>query len=283
MDWFDGQQVSRPLGGNVAPPIDWPDERIHTRRPGAGTYRWIGLAAFAIVGATAILIGSGVGNAPNAGAAVPFTPEAPQPPPLPRTDTDRAHAPGSPVYAVHVDGLPTLGRDDAKVTVVVAYDYTCQSCDVRDLVAGLRARYGDELRVVFKPASLDPALQAACAAAAQGSFAAFDAAVWRLVDKGVAVDAARIRAITKDLEIDGPRFDTDATRCANTLANSFRELESLRAPPPAMFVNGRLVTAGEAPSVIDSELARATDRITAGTLRERYYREWVLDLGLAKR
>jgi protein-disulfide isomerase len=293
MAHFEGQSVALPLRAEPdGVPIEWPEE---FRPP--SLVRWYALAGFAIVGATTILIGSGVGDKPaHIASAVPDTDtvapsvvatDASAPPLIPRT-----------TYAVPIDGLPTLGRAGAKVTLVVATEYACTGCEAaRERLAGLRASYGDELRIVYKPfatARTTPTLQAACAAAHQGEFERFDAAVWRVgVERsrslGIAItlpDPDQLHAIARDLGLDLGRFASDLERCAITVRNSRRELDALHVAAPAYFVNGRMVE-GDAlealPALIEGELATATRRIREGANRERYYQEWVLDLGRTTR
>src|SRR3954469_12454773 len=69
-----------------------------------------------------------------------------------RAEPDRAK-----VYAVPIEGDPFDGPADAKITVVKAYDYACPYCEkVRDTMDGLRKKYGNDLRVVFKQFVVHP-------------------------------------------------------------------------------------------------------------------------------
>jgi len=86
---------------------------------------------------------------------------------------------------VSIDGLPSIGPSDAKVTLVVVSDYACPVCErTRAMLQGLRGSYGEDLRIVFKPfvTSPDsaPSLTGACAAALQGEFERYDEALWRV-------------------------------------------------------------------------------------------------------
>src|SRR5882724_11807014 len=90
-------------------------------------------------------------------------------------------------YAVPVDGDPSDGPADAKVTLVKAYDYACPYCEkVRDTMDDLRKKYGNDLRIVFKQFVVHPQVATAgalavCAAHKQGKFLQMDALLW---DKG---------------------------------------------------------------------------------------------------
>ena len=93
------------------------------------------------------------------------------------------------VYAVPIEGNPVAGANDALVTIVEGYEYACPACrGARDTVAGLRAKYGDKVRVVYKQYIVHPDLAtnasiAACAAHRQGKFEAMDKVLW---EKGYA-------------------------------------------------------------------------------------------------
>jgi protein-disulfide isomerase len=85
------------------------------------------------------------------------------------------------VYRVGL-GLPhhTSGKDDALVTIVEWSDFECPFCAKQaPVLAKLRAKYGDDLRVVYRdyPVRFHPdsilAAEAGAAAAAQGKFWAF--------------------------------------------------------------------------------------------------------------
>jgi len=69
-----------------------------------------------------------------------------------RAEPDRAKT-----YAVPIDGDPFDGPADAKITLVKAYDYACPYCEkVRPTMKDLRAKYGNDLRVVYKQLVVHP-------------------------------------------------------------------------------------------------------------------------------
>lgn len=90
-------------------------------------------------------------------------------------------------YAVNIDGDPFDGPADALVTVVKAYDYACPFCEkVRGTMDDLRAKYPNDLRVVYKQLVVHPnnamaGALAFCAAARQGKHKDMDRLIW---DKG---------------------------------------------------------------------------------------------------
>src|SRR5688572_23841185 len=73
-------------------------------------------------------------------------------------------------YSMAVEGFPAEGPANAKVTLVEGFEFACPFCyKVRPTVAALKARYKDDLRVVYKQlivheqVAVAPAL-ASCAA-----------------------------------------------------------------------------------------------------------------------
>jgi protein-disulfide isomerase len=100
----------------------------------------------------------------------------------PRPEPDR-----SKTYSVSIEGDGFEGPADAKVTLVKAYDYACPYCEkVRTTMDDLRAKYGNDLRVVSKQMVVHPnnamaGALAYCAANAQGKAKQMDALIW---DKG---------------------------------------------------------------------------------------------------
>lgn len=296
---LDGDDsLAQPLGGGDGVPVE-PPPPIRIARPAHG--KWAALAAFAIVGSTGILVVSGLGEV-HGSAENALRDKQRFELEVPITDGPLA---SSAVYAIRVDGHPSLGRSDAKVTLVALADYTCPNCDVsRSIVFGLRGSYGDDLRIVWKPLARDlralPALVGACAAALQGEFERYDDAIWRIGAERLpdashpncASEPAGCREVTRtarDLGLDGERFASAMRRCAVTVAASRRELDDLHMTATAYFVNGRMVdpwgieTAGTFQNLIDVELAKARRRIADGASQERYYGQWVLDVGETKR
>jgi hypothetical protein len=290
--------LARPLGGGDVGPIEPPPRILRARVERSARARWLGLGAFAITGATGILVASGVGESLTADMRSAFRadlPDAPQP------KTSDAALARDTVFAVHVAGLPTIGPSDAMVTLVVVTDYGCVGCErARPMLESLRGSYGDYLRIVYKPkadAKTTPSALGACAAALQNSFQVYDQALWRTgIEKSRSLglpievpDEAKVMRVARDLGLDLVRFASNVRLCEATVRASTRELAKLRIEAPAFFVNGRLVdpwgieAIGTFQSVIDEELVTARRRIAAGTTRERYYEQWVVDAGHLER
>lgn len=217
----------------------------------------------------------------------------------------------SKTYAVPIANAPSLGRVDAKVTMVVAHEYACPYCEkVRPTLEELRKKYGSDLRMVFKqlvvhPRNATASALAICAAAKQQKFVQMDKLLWeegfnqRQLDLSDTAtggafapkcwDAADgcpiVVGFAKQLGLSVTRFKADMRECQQPLQQGMRELQTFGvAATPSFFINGRFMS-GAMPidnfaALIDEELAKADARIAQGTPKDRYYQQWVLDEGL---
>jgi len=199
------------------------------------------------------------------------------------------------VYAVD-DRAPAVGPANAPVTVVIAYEYACPWCNKeRQAFDQVRQAYGDDVRFVFRPFVVHPDLAgdaslAACAADRQGRFAAVSDALWTNVFDKHAFDRASVdKAVAGVPGIDLARLRADMDgECKGWIERERAALSELGVNgTPQVWINGRPIIGGYKPleglkPLIDEELARARDRIAAGTPRDAYYAEWVLKKGLRK-
>ncbi len=297
----DVDSLARPLGsGGEGVPVEPPPARLPRERAGNG--RWAALAGFAIVGSTGILLTTSLpevhGSAEHAWRDRDHADELE----VPITDGPPASAA---IYAIKIHGLPSLGRSDAKVTLVAVTDYECANCDVtRSIVMGLRGSYGDDLRIVWKPYTRSPrslpAAAGACAAALQGEIERYDAAIWRAGPERLPnagnpeclselAGCGEVARTARDAGLDGGRFAMAMKRCAAVVTASQHELQALQVGGQTFFVNGRMVdpwgieSAGTFHNLIDVELTKARRRIASGTTQARYYQQWVLDIGQSER
>jgi protein-disulfide isomerase len=224
-----------------------------------------------------------------------------------RVEPDRAKT-----YAVPIDGDPFDGPADAKVTVVKAFDYACPYCEkVRDTMDGLRKKYGNDLRVVFKQFVVHPQTATApalalCAADKQGKFLQMDQLLWdkgfkaRQFDKDTTAEAGGqpqrcwesdagcsiVLGFAQELGLNADKLKADMKgACQAQIQKDQRELQALAVgATPSFFINGRFLS-GAMPmenfvTVIDEELKKANERIQAGTPAASYYQQVVLDKGL---
>ena len=230
-----------------------------------------------------------------------------------RAEPDRAKT-----YAVPVDGDPTDGPADAKITLVKAYDYACPYCEkVRDTMDELKKKYGNDIRIVYKQFVVHPQVATAgalgvCAADKQGKFIDFDRLLWdkgfkgRQFDKDVAPAAEAdgkapagqsqhcwdtaagcpiVLGFAKELNLDEAKFKKDMKDCNGLIQKDMKELQALGVgATPSFFINGRFLS-GAMPgenftALIDEELKKANERIQQGAPAAQYYQQWVIDKGL---
>jgi protein-disulfide isomerase len=199
------------------------------------------------------------------------------------------------VYAVGIAGAPSIGPAAAPLTVVIAYEYLCPWCNKqRQAFTQIRAAYGDDVRFVFRPfvvheQAADASL-AACAADRQGHFAEASDALWASVFDKHAYDRASVEGAVASLSgIDRTRLRADMEGdCKAWVEGERSSLLALGVyATPQVWVNGRPVPGGYKPlealkPLLDEELARARERIAAGTPASDYYAEWVLKKGLPR-
>ncbi|MEO8552828.1 MAG: thioredoxin domain-containing protein [Kofleriaceae bacterium] len=240
------------------------------------------------------LLASGGGR----GAAAPQRPSRPEP--------DKAKT-----YAVPVDGDPFDGPADAKVTVVKAYDYACPYCEkVRETMDGLRQKYGNDIRIVYKQFVVHPQVATAgalafCAAAKQGKGTQMDALLW---DKGFkahnydkdataeggaapqkcwdsAAGCPVVLGFAKELGLKEDQFKTDMKECQQLTQKDMRDLQQLGVgATPSFFVNGRFMS-GAMPMenfvvLVDEELKKANEKIQSGVSASQYYQQEIVGKGL---
>lgn len=222
-----------------------------------------------------------------------------------RVEPDR-----SKTYAVPIDGDVVEGPADAAVTLVKAYDYQCPFCEqVRDSMEELRAKYPNDLRIVYKQLVVHPNIAMAgalafCAASKQGKHKEMDKLLW---DKGFKgnpkmADASDVGAgaekqkcwdapdgcanavlFAQELQLDVSQFKNDMkTSCFQLVEKDRKELQQFAvSSTPSFFINGRFL-AGKMPTesfsaVIDEELKKAK---ASSTPAAQYYQAEVMAKGL---
>lgn len=196
------------------------------------------------------------------------------------------------VFAVPIAGLPFRGSATAPVTIVEGYEYACPACSAaRDTVAATLAKYGDKVRVVYKPYVVHPdratdASLAVCVASQQGKFDKMDTLLWDKAFGKRDWSAQNIAAIATEAGLDMSHYDKDVAACRDVVARHEAELAGFgQGATPTFFVNGHYLL-GASPdkmtALVDQELALAEQRIKGGTPAGDYYQQWVLDKGLKK-
>lgn len=183
------------------------------------------------------------------------------------------------LYATYRVGLGMpghqLGPDTALVTIVVWSDFQCPYCArAAPVLAQLHAKYGDEVRIVFRHLAMSfhrkagLAAEAAVAAAEQGKFWAFHDALW---EEFGALDRADLERFAQKagLDMDAFRAALDDRRYRDlVLAEGASAMALGVEGTPTMFVNGQPVIGAKDFATMDrlvsSHLDRARGMVNAG-------------------
>jgi protein-disulfide isomerase len=198
-------------------------------------------------------------------------------------------------YAVPIEGSPVKGKPDAPVTIVEAYEFACPACEnARGVIDEMAKAYPDDVRVVYRTFLIHPPVatipaHAACAANRQGKFDEMAPLIW---DKGFNANrnlsAENMEALAKEAGLDLARFkaDMNGDECKKFVQEEHTSLARLGVgATPSIFVNGRYLarrSPDQFKALIEEELAKAKERIAAGTKPADYYKEWVLEKGAKK-
>jgi protein-disulfide isomerase len=186
------------------------------------------------------------------------------------------------------------GKPDALVTVAFGYEYACPYCEKsRPVLTALEERYGDAVRVVHDPYVVHPDLATdaalvACAAHRQGKFDQMDEILWEKAFKARKFERAHLEALGQEIGLDPVKMKADMDgSCKSWIAGHQGALAEVGVhSTPAFFINGRPMTGLQSiekmTALIDEELAKARERVAAGTAPARYYQDWVMGRGLKK-
>ena len=180
------------------------------------------------------------------------------------------------IYRVGL-GLPghQLGPDDAPVTIVEWSDFQCPYCARQaPVLAHLRAKYGDAVRIVYRhlPMSFHRhaalAAEAAVAAAEQGKFWAFHDQVFAHPGQLVRADLETY-ALAIGMDVPRLRAALDDRRYHDMVAAEGAAATALGVDgTPTTFINGRPVVGSQSAEVFDElvelQLARAKHAIAGG-------------------
>src|SRR5579885_1632463 len=155
-----------------------------------------------------------------------------------------------PPVKLTIDGAPSKGPADAKVTIIEFSDFQCPYCaKAVGEVNQVLAKYPKDVRFVFKQFPLDNhsqaalAAEAALAAQAQGKF-------WEMHDKMYAnfrsINRDRILAWAKEVGIDLDRFEADlkSHKYAPRVASEVKQGDAAGVEgTPTFFINGKRLNA----------------------------------------
>lgn len=207
-----------------------------------------------------------------------------------RPRPSRPQADPTQTYAVPVEGDPSIGPADAKVTIVKGYEYACPFCEkVRPTLEALHKKYPKDVRVVYKQFVVHPQVAtgtalAVCAAHKQGKFKEMDAIVWEEAFKARKFEEAHLEDLAKKIGLDVNRYKADVKGdCQAFIQKDQAELANFGVgATPAFFINGRFLSGAQPlpafEKLVEEELKKANER-NAGP---NYYNEWVIGKGLKK-
>jgi len=150
--------------------------------------------------------------------------------------------------AIAVEGAPSFGPKDAKVTIVEFSDFECPFCSrAADAVHKLKEKYGDKVHFIFRQfplsfhKSAQVAAEASLAADAQGKF-------WEMHDKMFANQRAlsreQLEGYAKEIGLDMAKFKKaldDKTFAAPVDADQKLGETAAVDGTPTMFLNGKRV------------------------------------------
>jgi NhaA family Na+:H+ antiporter len=164
-----------------------------------------------------------------------------------------------------------LGSASAEMTLVEYGSYSCARCyAVHEVVEGLRSRFGDRMRYVFRHLPM-AGNEIANQAAELAEFAKTKDKFWEvheaLMEQGPALTAADIQQIARDFDLFPSDNGNDAARAA-AQAKVREDIESARNArlkvTPTFYINGRLYTgAWDESSLADAMLGSLGHRIQA--------------------
>jgi protein-disulfide isomerase len=179
-------------------------------------------------------------------------------------------------------GLPghSVGPDDALVTIVEFADFQCPFC-MREapVLAHVRQKYGDAVRIVYRhmpihPAAVLPA-EAAVAAAEQGKFWEYHDQIWTHFGH---LTRADLDSFAKAAHLDMAKFKTalDTRRYHDAVLSEYAAAETFGVDgTPTLFINGQPIVGAQSPEgmdrIVDAALASANNAVTKGIAKAELY------------
>jgi protein-disulfide isomerase len=195
------------------------------------------------------------------------------------------------VFKVPVGNSPALGSPNALVTIIEFSDFQCPFCSrVEPTLKGLRDKYGDKVRLVWKnePLPFHPAAGPAAEAAMEVRAEKGDKGFWDAHDRFfndqkdlVNGQAPNLDAIVKMASETGASADkikkaiTDQTHKKEIDADQDLSEDFQASGTPHFFVNGRRLVGAQPQEkfekIIDEEITKAQGLIAAGTKPTEVY------------
>ncbi|MGA7124194.1 MAG: thioredoxin domain-containing protein [Polyangiaceae bacterium] len=189
------------------------------------------------------------------------------------------------VFKIPVGNSPVLGSPNALVTIVEFSDFQCPFCSrVEPTLKGLRDKYGDKIRLVWKnePLPFHPRAEPAAEVAMEVRAEKGDKGFWEAHDKlfegqkDLSDDAIVKAAVASGANGDKAK-KAIADHTYKKLLDSDSDLaEDFQANgTPHFFVNGRRLVGAQPQekfeAIIDEEIKKAQDAISKGTKPSEVY------------
>jgi protein-disulfide isomerase len=171
-------------------------------------------------------------------------------------------------YEVPIDGNPILGKDSAKITIIEFSDYQCPFCRQwhAEVLPQLKAKYGDQIRFVYRDFPLYSIHPNAESAAIAANCAGEQKHYWEFGDllftHQDSLNTQTYEKLAQDLKLNVPSFSQCITenryKSEVDADYSFASELGVRSTP-TFFING-LAVVGAQPfevfqQIIDMELA----------------------------
>jgi len=159
-------------------------------------------------------------------------------------------APESPVFSISTKDQPSLGNEDAAVTIVAFTDYQCPSCaSMHPALERVVKENGGKVRLVTRDFPLSQhaeafkAAEAAEAAREQGKYWEYIAVLMR---NQSSLGVEKLKSFASELGLDRARFDSalDSGKFAEMVQLDVEDGMKLGLTgTPSLFINGRRVNA----------------------------------------
>ena len=190
-------------------------------------------------------------------------------------------------FRVPVGTSPRLGPDDALVTIIEFSDFECPFCKrVQPTIDAVRARYGNDVRLIWKhlPLPFHKHARAAATFSIEARKALGDAGFWKacaaLLDSSPNLDDAALAGIAKSLGLDWTQIHRAIEGNADDAVLTEDEATSIdfeARGTPHFFINGRRLVGAQPLEVftatIDAELDRAKKLVASGIPRAKVFDE----------
>jgi protein-disulfide isomerase len=170
---------------------------------------------------------------------------------------------------VATQGFPSLGPQDAPITIVEFSDFQCPYCrKAEDSLKAVRQKYGDKVRLVYRDFPLDKLHPNAQKAAEAGNCAADQGKFWQYHD-ALFADPSKLgpndlKATAAKVGINGSEFSQclDGSKYAGKVSSDAAAGNDLGVQgTPTFFINGRSLNGAASPQafdgIIDEELAHS--------------------------